>query len=55
MVSREEEELLDIADNITVFQNGECDGTVIAARDLTPADLRKNNGDLAIMGAAIWP
>lgn len=41
MVSSEEEELLDVADNITVFRNGECDGSIIAARDLTPADLRK--------------
>ena len=41
MISSEEEELLEVADNITVFRNGECDSTVIAARDLTPADLRK--------------
>lgn len=41
MVSSEEEELLDVADNITVFRNGYCDGSVTPSRDLTPADLRK--------------
>lgn len=41
VVSSEEEELLDVADNITVFRHGTCDGLVIQARDLKPADLRK--------------
>lgn len=42
VVSSEEEELLDLADNITVFRHGECDGCIIPSRDLTPADLRKS-------------
>ena len=41
MVSSEEEELLDVADTITVFRQGKCDGVIIPARDLKPADLRK--------------
>jgi len=51
MVSSEEEELLDVADNITVFRNGECDGNVLPAHQLTPADLRKaawENGEVAV-------
>ena len=41
VVSSEEEELLDVADTITVFRQGKCDGVIIPARDLKPADLRK--------------
>lgn len=41
VVSSEEEELLDVADTITVFRQGKCDGVIIPARDHKPADLRK--------------
>ena len=41
MVSSEEDELLDVADNIVVFRNGVCDGNIIESSQLTPADLRK--------------
>lgn len=41
VVSSEEEELLDVADTITVFRQGKCDGVIIPASDLKPADLRK--------------
>ncbi|MCZ8879535.1 sugar ABC transporter ATP-binding protein [Escherichia albertii] len=41
MVSSEEEELLEVADNIVVFRQGVCDGVAIPAQQLTPALLRK--------------
>ncbi|GKI40862.1 hypothetical protein NUBL21973_37770 [Klebsiella pneumoniae] len=41
VVSSEEEELLDVADNITVFRHGKCDGVIVPAKELKPADLRK--------------
>ncbi|XBS71860.1 ATP-binding cassette domain-containing protein [Acerihabitans sp. KWT182] len=41
MVSSEEEELLDVADVITVFRHGRCDGALYPVSALTPAMLRK--------------
>ncbi|EHQ8143070.1 sugar ABC transporter ATP-binding protein, partial [Escherichia albertii] len=41
MVSSEEEELLEVADNIVVFRQGVCDGVAIPAQQLTPVLLRK--------------
>ncbi|WP_025121712.1 MULTISPECIES: sugar ABC transporter ATP-binding protein [unclassified Serratia (in: enterobacteria)] len=41
MVSSEEEELLEVADNIVVFRQGSCDGVTLSASALTPAHLRK--------------
>ena len=41
VVSSEEEELMGLADNITVFRNGSCDGMVHATPDVTPKQLRE--------------
>ena len=41
MVSSEEEELLEVADQITVFRHGHCDGATAPAHEMTPALLRK--------------
>lgn len=41
VVSSEEEELLELADRITFFRHGRCDGQAFPAADLTIADLRR--------------
>lgn len=41
MVSSEEEELLEVADVITVFRHGQCDGVILPAGEITAAMLRK--------------
>jgi len=41
MVSSEEEELIDVADVVTVFRGGFCDGVVYPAKGLTQARLRE--------------
>jgi ribose transport system ATP-binding protein len=42
VVSSEEEELLEIADRIVVFQNGACDGIAIPNDHLSVAALRRH-------------
>ncbi len=41
LVSSEEEEVLEVADDVAVFALGRCDGGLTAASSLTPADLRR--------------
>lgn len=41
LVSSEEEEVVENSDDIVVFVNGYCDGVSHAAKDVTPADLRR--------------
>ena len=41
VISSEEEELLDLADNIVIFRHGECDGAAVPAGNLTIADMRR--------------
>jgi ribose transport system ATP-binding protein len=41
VVSSEEEELLEIADRVLVFHQGRCDGSAVAAEELSIAGLRK--------------
>ncbi|MDR2381459.1 MAG: sugar ABC transporter ATP-binding protein [Bifidobacteriaceae bacterium] len=41
LVSSEEEEILDVADAVSVFQAGHCDGTRLPVAGLTVADLRQ--------------
>jgi len=40
MVSSEEEEILRVADDVAIFRNGFCDGTLYASRDLDEGKLR---------------
>lgn len=41
VVSSEEEELIEVADNITVFRSGRCDGRTFPHDSVTPAQLRE--------------
>lgn len=41
VVSSEEEEILALADDVVVFHNGTCDGTVYRPTSLQPGDLRR--------------
>lgn len=41
LVSSEEEEILEVADDVVVFVGGKCDGQAQLARDLNTAQLRR--------------
>jgi len=41
LVSSEEEEILEVADGVTVFRQGRCDGTVLPVSGLTVSELRR--------------
>jgi ribose transport system ATP-binding protein len=41
VVSSEEEELITVADRITVFRSGTCDGETFESASITPAQLRQ--------------
>jgi ribose transport system ATP-binding protein len=41
VVSSEEEELITVADTITVFRSGSCDGSTFANNQVTPTQLRQ--------------
>lgn len=47
VVSSEEDEICEVADDVVIFASGTTDGSVLAAETLTPADLRAAAWDAA--------